>query len=123
MKNVILRLYYECPTPKKVQAPTNLESYEGSMVPQEHMDAFKYRMTLARASDLIKFRAFPITLKKMALKWFNSLPLRSINKFSDLASQFLAIFHYYKVQAKIDNRLARSIPTTRGATLKFSQAF
>ena len=52
----------------------------------------KSRMALARASDPMRCRAFPITLKKATLKWFNSLPLRSINKFLDLQSCFLAHF-------------------------------
>ena len=71
---------------------TDMELYEGSTDPQKHMDAFKSRMTLAEASNLIKCMAFLITLKKAALKWFNSLPLRFINKFSDPSSQFLAYF-------------------------------
>ena len=68
---------------KGFKPPTDMEPYDGSMEPQKHMDAFKSRMTLAGAFDLVNCRAFPITLKKVALKWFNVLPSRSINKFSD----------------------------------------
>ena len=56
------------------------------------MDAFKSRMALAGASNLVWCRAFPITLKKVELKWFNLLPSRSINRFSNLQSHFLAHF-------------------------------
>ena len=56
------------------------------------MDAFKSRMALAGASNPMRCRVFPITLKKAALKWFNSLPSKSISKFSDLQSHFLAHF-------------------------------
>ena len=69
-----------------------MELYDGSTDPQEHMDAFKSRMALAGVSDPIRCRAFPITLKKAALKWFNSLPPRLINRFSDLVSIFFAHF-------------------------------
>ena len=76
--------------PKGFKPPTDMEPYDGSTDPQEHMDAFKSRMALAGASNLVRCRAFPITLKKVALKWLNSFPLRSINKCSDLQSCFLA---------------------------------
>ena len=56
------------------------------------MNAFKSRMALAKVSDSVKCRAFLITLKKATLKWFNSLPLRSIKRFSDLSTLFLAHF-------------------------------
>ena len=59
--------------PRGFKPPTDMEPYDGSSDPQEHMDAFKSRMALAEASDPVRYRAFPITLKKAALKWFNSL--------------------------------------------------
>lgn len=40
--------------PKGFKPPTNMEPYDRSIDPQEHMDAFKLRMALARASDLVK---------------------------------------------------------------------
>ena len=67
--------------PKGFKLPISMELYEGSTDSQEHLDAFKSKMILARASDPIKYRAFPIMLKKAVLRWFNSLPLRSISKF------------------------------------------
>ena len=59
---------------KGFKSPSDMEPYDGSSDPQEHMDAFKSRMALAGVSDPIKCRAFPITLKKAALKWLNLLP-------------------------------------------------
>ena len=77
---------------KGFKPSTDVEPYDGSSNPQGHMDAFKCRMALAGASNPLRCRAFPITLKKAALKWFNSLPSRSINKFLNLQSRFLAHF-------------------------------
>ena len=74
--------------PRGFKPSIDMEPYDGSFDPQEHMDAFKSRTALAGASDLVKCRASPIMLKKAALKWFNSLPLRSIGKFSNLQSLF-----------------------------------
>ena len=65
------------------------------------MDAFKSRMALAGASNPVRCRAFPITLKKAALKWFNSLPPRSIGKFFDLQSPFLAHFTTRRFKPKL----------------------
>ena len=83
------------------------EPYDGITNPQEHMDAFKSKMTPVGASNPVKCRFFPITLKKATLKWFNSLPPMSINKFSDLASQFGSL-HYLQIQAKATSLLGLS---------------
>ena len=82
--------------PRGFKPPTDMEPYDGSSNPQEHMDAFKSKMAFARASNPMRYRAFPIILKKAALKWFNSLPSRSIGKFSNLQSRFLAHFMTHK---------------------------
>ena len=58
--------------PKGFKPPSDLEPYDGSTNPQEHMDAFKSRVALVGASNPVKCQAFSITLKKVALKWFNS---------------------------------------------------
>ena len=71
------------------------------------MDAFKSRMTLAGAYNLVKCRAFLITLKKATLKWFQLLPPRSISKFSDLSSQFLAHFTTQRFKLKSVTSLSR----------------
>lgn len=39
--------------PRVFKPQTNMEPYDGSFDPQEHMDAFKSRMALAGASDLV----------------------------------------------------------------------
>ena len=64
------------------------------------MDSFKSRIALAGVSDPVKCRTFPITLKKAALKCFNSLLPRSINRFFDLSSLFLGHFTTKKFKPK-----------------------
>ncbi|QHN78128.1 uncharacterized protein DS421_19g658710 [Arachis hypogaea] len=49
-------------------------------------------MYLTNASNAIRCKAFLTTLTKTAIKWFNSLPPRSIISFDDLAKKFLARF-------------------------------
>ncbi|XP_025702583.1 uncharacterized protein [Arachis hypogaea] len=57
-------------------------------------------MYLSDASDAIRCKAFPNTLTKTAIKWFDSLPLRSITSFDDLAKKFLTRFSIQKDKAK-----------------------
>ena len=77
-----------------------MEAYEGNTDPQEYLDAFRTRMTLVGAFDPIKCPAFPITLKKSDLKWFNSFSLKLIMKFFDILSWFLAHFITRKFKPK-----------------------
>ena len=99
--NYIIRV----PLPKWFKPPFDLEPYDRSTNPQEHMDAFKTRMIVTKASNIVKCRAFLITLKKVALKWFNSLPSRSINRFPDLSSRFLAHFTTRRFKLKLVSSL------------------
>ncbi|XP_052116396.1 uncharacterized protein LOC127746596 [Arachis duranensis] len=57
-------------------------------------------MYLTDASDAIRCKAFPTTLTKTAIKWFDTLPPRSITSFDDLAKKFLARFSIQKDKAK-----------------------
>ena len=47
----------------------------------------------------------PNYLEKVALKWFNSLPPRSISRFSELSSLFLAYFPTRKFKPKLVSSL------------------
>ena len=88
------------PLPQGFKHPTDMEPYDGTIDPQDHLDSFKSRMCLDEVSDPVKFQAFPTTLKKVALKWFNSLPLRSVTRFLDLSSKFLSHFTIRKFKLK-----------------------
>ncbi|XP_015970300.1 uncharacterized protein LOC107493767 [Arachis duranensis] len=74
--------------------------YDGMSDPSYHLSNFRSRMYLMEASDVICCKAFPTTLTKMAIKWFDSLPPRSIASFNDLAKKFLARFSIQKDKAK-----------------------
>ncbi|KAL4276249.1 hypothetical protein AHAS_Ahas20G0188300 [Arachis hypogaea] len=70
--------------------------------PSHHLKIsnFRSRMYLTEAFDAICCKAFPTTLTKTAIKWFDSLPLRSITSFDDLAKKFLARFSIQKDKTK-----------------------
>ncbi|XP_072089473.1 uncharacterized protein [Arachis hypogaea] len=57
-------------------------------------------MYLADASDATRCKAFPTTLLKAAIKWFDSLPPRSVTSFEDLSRKFLMRFSIQKDKVK-----------------------
>ncbi|XP_057747226.1 uncharacterized protein LOC130966437 [Arachis stenosperma] len=85
--------------PKDFKAP-NMTPYDGTSDPSHHLSNFRSRMYLTDASDAIQCKAFPTTLTKTAIKWFDTLPPRSITSFDDLAKKFLSRFSIQKDKAK-----------------------
>ncbi|KAL4321418.1 hypothetical protein AHAS_Ahas14G0108500 [Arachis hypogaea] len=72
--------------------PPDMDLYDGGSDPRHHLRNFRSRMYLTEASDATRCKAFPVTLTKTAIKWFDSLPPRSITSFDDLTKKFLARF-------------------------------
>jgi len=70
--------------------PLNLERYHGITNPIEHLDAFLTQENLYTNDDAIMCRAFPTSLKGVALTWYGGLPPRSINNFDTLVGHFSA---------------------------------
>ncbi|XP_020992599.1 uncharacterized protein LOC110278702 [Arachis duranensis] len=52
----------------------NMNLYDGTTDPKHHLSNFKSQMYLADGSDATRCKAFPTTLTKAAMKWFDSLP-------------------------------------------------
>ncbi|XP_057739880.1 uncharacterized protein LOC130956979 [Arachis stenosperma] len=57
-------------------------------------------MYLANASDSTRCKAFPTTLTKAVMKWFNNLPPRSVTSFDDISRKFLMRFSIQKDKVK-----------------------
>ncbi|XP_025640644.1 uncharacterized protein [Arachis hypogaea] len=85
--------------PKDFKAP-DMSPYDGTSDPSYHLNNFRSRMYLTDVSDTTRCKAFPTTLTKTAIKWFDNLPPRSITSFDDLAKKFLAMFSIQKDKAK-----------------------
>ncbi|XP_057745627.1 uncharacterized protein LOC130963540 [Arachis stenosperma] len=66
--------------------------YDGTKDPQEHLTAFEARMNLEGVGDVVRCRAFPVTLAGPVIWWFNALPQESITAFADISQSFLARF-------------------------------
>ncbi|XP_015963927.1 uncharacterized protein LOC107487744 [Arachis duranensis] len=74
----------------------DMDLYDGTTDPKHHLSNFKSWMYLADASDATRCKAFPTTLTKAAMKWFDSLPPRSVTSFDDLLQKFLMRFSIQK---------------------------
>ena len=86
------------PCPPKFCMP-QVESYDGSKDPLNHLESFKTLMHLQGVTDEIMCRAFPTTLKRPARVWFSRLTPNSISTFKELSTRFASHFiggHRYK---------------------------
>ena len=70
----------ECPLPPKFCLP-QLEVYDGTKDPLDHIGAFKTILNLQQTPDEVLCRSFPATLKGVARVWFSKLPAASIINF------------------------------------------
>ncbi|MQM19974.1 hypothetical protein Taro_052989, partial [Colocasia esculenta] len=71
----------------KLPLPT-IAPYDGTTDPADHIHGFELHMVFHGASDAVKCRAFPATLKETARAWFEALPARSISSFHQLKKSF-----------------------------------
>ena len=71
--------------PDKFKMP-RIEKYDGSGDPQSYLEAFRKHIILHGTPNAIAFRAFPLTLTRVAKDWFTGLPPRSEEHTSELQS-------------------------------------
>ena len=86
------------PLPSKFRIP-QVESYDGSKDPLDHLESFKTLMYLQGVANEIMFRAFPTTLKGPTRIWFSRLMPNLVSTFKELNVQFASHFiegHRYK---------------------------
>ena len=84
--------------PPKFRIP-QVENYDGSKDPLDHLESFKTLMHLQGIPDEIMCRAFPTTLKGPVRVWLSRLMPNSISSFKELSTQFASHFiggHKYK---------------------------
>ena len=69
-----------------------MEAFDGVKDPVDHLNTYKNQMELHGYQDPVRCRAFAITLKGLALAWFNRLPPSSISSFRELSIAFVSHF-------------------------------
>ena len=70
----------ECPLPPKFRLP-QLEFYDGTKDPLDHIGAFKTILNLQQTSDEVICKSLPATLRGAARVWFSKLLASSIANF------------------------------------------
>ncbi|XP_072064016.1 uncharacterized protein [Arachis hypogaea] len=85
--------------PRNFKSP-DMDVYDGTTDPKHHLSNFESRMYLTDASDATRCKAFPTTLTKAVMKWFDSLPPRLVTSFDDLSRKFLMRFSIQKEKVK-----------------------
>ena len=82
-----------------------IETFDGTKDPIDHLNTYKNQMELQRYQDLIRCKAFAITLKGPTLAWFNRLPPSSISSFIDLSIAFVSHFIGARTYRKLSYHL------------------
>ena len=81
------------PLPTKFRMP-QIEAFDGAKDPVNHLNTYKNQMELHGYQDPVRCRAFAITLKGLALAWFNKLPPSSVSSFRELFIEFGLSLHW-----------------------------
>ncbi|XP_027172230.1 uncharacterized protein LOC113771881 [Coffea eugenioides] len=79
------------PLPAKFKIPS-MKSYDATTDSEDHLFAFLTQMRLQTAADAVRYKTFPMFLEGKARQWFQGLPPRSIQSFTQLARLFSAQF-------------------------------
>ena len=102
--------------PPKFRMP-QIETFDGTKNPIDHLNTYKNQMELHRYQDLVRRRAFAITLKGPTLAWFNKLSPSSVSSFIELFIAFVSHFIGARTYKKV---LAPKSPAAQFAELNDS---
>ncbi|GLU03807.1 hypothetical protein SLE2022_209850 [Rubroshorea leprosula] len=94
------------PYPAGFRIP-QLETYDGTKDPDDHLHAFYSCMQAQNASDALMCKIFPSTLRGNARTWYYSLPLKSISSYTELAFAFATKFSSRRLMRKTTSELMR----------------
>ena len=104
------------PLPVKFRMP-QIETFDGTKDPIDHLNTHKNQMELHGYQDPVRCKAFAITLKGLALAWFNRLPPSSVSSFTELSIAFVSHFIGARTYRKA---LASKSPAAQFAELNSS---
>ncbi|GKV17032.1 hypothetical protein SLEP1_g27588 [Rubroshorea leprosula] len=94
------------PYPASFRIP-QLETYDGTKDPDDHLHAFYSCMQAQNAFDALMCKIFPSTLRGNARTWYYSLPPRSISSYTEMASTFATKFSNRRLIRKTTSELMR----------------
>ena len=82
-----------------------IETFNGTKDLVDHLNTYKNQMELHGYQDLVRCRAFAITLKGPTLAWFNRLLPSSISSFKELSIAFVTHFIGARMYRKLSYHL------------------
>ena len=94
-----------------------LESYDGSKDPLDHIESFKTLMLFQMTPNEVMCRAFQSTLKWVVRVWFSKIPLETIANFEQLSKGFVCHFIGGQRHKKLTGHLL-NIQQTEGESLR-----
>ena len=77
--------------PRQFQQPT-FTIYKGNTDPVKHVSQFNQRMAVHSKNEAQMCKVFPSSLGPVAMKWFNSLKVNSIDSYRQLTQAFGSCF-------------------------------
>ncbi|GLU17503.1 hypothetical protein SLE2022_338670 [Rubroshorea leprosula] len=104
------------PYPTGFKIP-QLETYDGTKDPDDHLHAFYSCMPAQNASDALMCKIFPSTFRGNARTWYYSLPPRSISSYTEMTSAFATKFSSRRLIRKTTTELMR-VKQRDGESLK-----
>ncbi|GKV28953.1 hypothetical protein SLEP1_g37937 [Rubroshorea leprosula] len=104
------------PYPPGFRMP-QLETYDGTKDPNDHLHAFYSVMQAQNASDALMCKIFPSTLRGNAQTWYYSLLQSSIGSYAELAASFATKFSSCRLIKKTTSELMR-VAQKEGESLK-----
>ncbi|GKV13259.1 hypothetical protein SLEP1_g24299 [Rubroshorea leprosula] len=104
------------PYPSGFQMP-QLETYDGTKNPDDHLHAFCSIMQAQNASDALMCKIFPSTLRGNARTWYYSLQPSSVSSYAELAAFFATKFSSRRLIKKTTFELMR-VAQREGESLK-----
>ncbi|GKV02837.1 hypothetical protein SLEP1_g15225 [Rubroshorea leprosula] len=94
-----------------------LETYDGTKDPDDHLHAFYSCMQAQNASNALMCKIFPSTLHGNAQTWYYSLPSRSISSYLEMAFTFATKFSSRRLIRKTTSELMQ-VKQREGESLK-----
>ena len=74
----------DVPTPRELEKPPQMDSYEGTTDLDEHIENIEVVLTYRSVQGVVKCKLFVTTLRRGAVTWFKNLRRNSIDSWSDL---------------------------------------
>jgi len=82
----------ETPNPRGLEKPPQMDSYDGTSDPDEHIKNIEVVLTYLSVRGAVKCKLFVITLRRGVVTWFKNLRRNSIDSWGDLCYEFTTHF-------------------------------